>query len=127
MPLPHVESNELLLEMDCAKMLIRWREFVHGRIAASFSHEGKRCSIVLEPCGTLPLIEIPLTECQRDIMDVLKAATRRLTRPEIIENLEAAGKIHGERTVVDALAKLLERQMIVGPRVGSRDGYGSVK
>lgn len=129
MPLRHVPAPALVLEMDCAALLIAWKAALDERperTEGSFTHDGWRCRVIFEPLG-IPIVgDIPadvFTESQRDVMDVLKAATRRLTRPEIMDNLEAAGKIHGERTIADALGKLLDRRLIVGPRAGSKDGY----
>jgi hypothetical protein len=97
---------------------------IAGPVSVTVEGLGLVAELTVRPAGQMSPMGPGLTECARDVLDVLKTATRRLTRPEIIESMEAAGKVHGERTVADALATLLGRRLIVGPRVGSRDGYG---
>ena len=48
-----------------------------------------------------------LTECERDILDVLRAAGRRLTRDEICDALDRVNKVQSVATVKRALSHLV--------------------
>jgi hypothetical protein len=60
-------------------------------------------------------------ECKKDIMEVVSAAARPLTRKEVFRALRAAGKEHGAGTVAKALADLVAAKELVNPR--DRRGY----
>lgn len=121
--LPIVEAPELLLELEAARIVLDWRGFDRF-IACDFTHSGLRCRIQLEPVASVPVIDTRvISDCERDVLDVLRAAGRRMTKPAIVEALERAGKIHGDSTVSFALSALRDRGEIITPRRGSRDGY----
>lgn len=66
-----------------------------------------------------------LTDCQRDVLEVLAAAhPDRLTKPQIVSALDKQNRIHGESTISLALKVLAERGRVVLPRPSSKDGYG---
>ncbi len=61
------------------------------------------------------------TECERDCLAVLRAASGPLTRAKIREALEASGRIWGESTVATALADLVSDGVLENSR--KRGGY----
>ncbi len=68
--------------------------------------------------------EQTLTECQRDCIRVIRESGRRLKKDEVIDALNAAGLIHGESTISQALAHLARIGELDGARPGTRHGYG---
>ncbi len=72
---------------------------------------------------TLPQAEAQpvLTPCELDILAVL-SPTIRMTTTRVLAALEAAGKIHGERTVGGALADLVRDGRILSSKRAPR-GY----
>ncbi|WP_439626133.1 hypothetical protein [Gemmata sp.] len=59
--------------------------------------------------------------CKADVVAVVAAAGRSLTRKEVLRVLKAAGKRHGPGTVAKALADLTAAGELVNPR--DRRGY----
>lgn len=122
MPLPVCETPELLLEVEAATLLIRWRVAACGRrIEAEHVDRGVRCRIILEPdiipiVGTIPS-DAP-TECERAILAAIRAAGRRLLTPEIVIALEDR---HGESTVGRTLARMVRDGRLTNV---NRRGYG---
>lgn len=58
----------------------------------------------------------PLTDCEKDLLELLLAADRPLTGNELLADLERANRIHGESTVRHALASLRKRnRLTLGP------------
>lgn len=64
-----------------------------------------------------------LSDLEQQIVDALRAAVRRLTKDEITAALEAAGQVHGDSTIRNALGRLLAMQMIESSQ---RKPYGYV-
>jgi hypothetical protein len=62
------------------------------------------------------------TVCEADLLAVLRAAGRRLTKPEIDRRLEARGRCHGDSTIQHALARLVRAGLLVNAYDGR--GYG---
>jgi hypothetical protein len=60
-------------------------------------------------------------ECKRDVVDVVKAANRPLTRKEVMKALKAAGKTYGTSMVEKALADLTATGQLVNPK--DKKGY----
>jgi hypothetical protein len=54
-------------------------------------------------------------DCKRDILAVVKAANRPLTRKQVVRALKAAGLDHGVGTVAKALADLTAAGELVNP------------
>lgn len=123
MPLPVCETPELLLECDLAALVIRWRANVTRRLEVKFSYGGARAFLVLEPETAIPLVNLrdAPTECERDIVETIRSAGRRLTQPEVIEALAKANKIHGDSTIVKALARMVKDGRLTQVK---RRGYG---
>lgn len=48
-----------------------------------------------------------LTACERDALAVIEASETRLTRARVCEELDKAGRIHGESTIAHALCNLV--------------------
>jgi hypothetical protein len=59
--------------------------------------------------------------CQQDVVGVVEAAGRPLTRKEVVKALREAGKDHGPGTVAKALADLTSAGELVNPR--DKRGY----
>ncbi|VTU00905.1 unnamed protein product [Gemmataceae bacterium] len=59
--------------------------------------------------------------CKADVLDVIAAAGRSVTRKEVVKALKAAGKKHGPGTVAKALADLTAAGELVNPR--DKKGY----
>jgi tRNA A-37 threonylcarbamoyl transferase component Bud32 len=113
---------ELILERDAMRVLIEWQMYPH-KVRAVAEHAGKRVTITVEPIHVVPLFDM-LSECERDIMSALKSAGQRLTRPQIVAALDAAGQLHGDSTIRNALARLVRAEILDSPGVGKRGGYG---
>jgi hypothetical protein len=62
------------------------------------------------------------TVCEADLLAVLRAAGRRLTKPEIDRRLETRGRAHGDSTIQHALARLVRAGLLVNAYDGR--GYG---
>lgn len=60
-------------------------------------------------------------ECKRDVVEVVRAAGRPLTRKEVLKELRAANKSHGAGTVAKALAELARTVELVNPK--DKKGY----
>lgn len=119
-------APDLSLEMDCLRLILKWKNSPLP-LSMKANYHGCRCTIIVERAGDpLPLIDAnALTDCQSDILDVLRAvAPKRLTKPKIINALDDAKKFHGVSTVALALVALGTRGLIARPRPKSRDGYG---
>lgn len=54
-------------------------------------------------------------ECKRDVVEVIRAANRPLTRKQVLKGLKAVGKEHGAGTVAKALADLTSAGELVNP------------
>lgn len=66
-----------------------------------------------------------LTECQRDILQAITDADKRLTNEEVKEALQEDGHIHGESTINMALADLTKRKkLLTNARDARGKGYG---
>jgi hypothetical protein len=61
------------------------------------------------------------TGCRRDVVGVVRAAGRPLTRKQVVKALRAAGVGHGPGTVAKALADLTAAGELVNPR--DKRGY----
>jgi hypothetical protein len=59
--------------------------------------------------------------CKEDIVGVVRAAGRPVTRKEVVKALRAAGKDHGPGTVAKALADLTASGELVNPK--DKRGY----
>lgn len=101
---PIVDAPELLLELYAYRVILDWRDGLSRPIACDVAHSGLRCRIMLSP-GVIPVL-LP-TDCERDILDVLVGGVR-LRQADIIAALARAGKIHGDSTVVKALARMVK-------------------
>ncbi len=107
-------SNQELFRAVC-----EWiKENYPGHTAAELTirtSQGARTRLTVPPSpNTPPPIVLPtpaetltLTACERDIMEVVALASRRLTTEEVLSALQAAEMIHGDSTVVQALARLV--------------------
>jgi hypothetical protein len=95
------------------------RELAWGPLAAR---------VQIWPVGTPPPMpnrspaDRPLTACEADVLAVVRAAGRRITKPEIDLRLETLGRAHGDSTILRALARLVR----VGQLSNAHDrrGYG---
>jgi hypothetical protein len=65
--------------------------------------------------------KVARTECKADIVEVVRAAGKALTRKEIVKALRFAGKQHGVGTVAKALADLTATGELVNPQ--DKKGY----
>jgi len=59
--------------------------------------------------------------CKADVVEVLQAAGRPLTRKEVVKALRSGGKDHGPSTVAKALADLTATGELVNPK--DKRGY----
>jgi len=59
--------------------------------------------------------------CKTDILETIRAASRALTRKEVIKELKAGGKRHGPGTVAKALADLTAAGKLVNMK--DKKGY----
>src|SRR5262245_67910 len=59
--------------------------------------------------------------CKADVVEVLQAAGRALTRKEVVKGLKSAGKDHGPSTIAKALADLTATGELVNPK--DKRGY----
>ena len=59
--------------------------------------------------------------CRADVLEVVAAAGRAVTRKEVFRALKAAGKKHGPGTVAKALADLTAEGALVNPK--DKKGY----
>ena len=93
------------------------RELVSGRLAAR---------VQIWPAGATPpepnrpsRRKTP-TACETDLLSVLRAARRKLTKPEIDLRLESLNRVHGQSTILRTLARLVR----TGTLTNSHDGHG---
>lgn len=68
-----------------------------------------------------PATDEELTECERDLVEILDVAGRRMTGDEIKDELQKAGKLHGDSTITKALPRLVHQKKRLTNR---RDSYG---
>lgn len=62
-----------------------------------------------------------VTECERDLLQLLAGQQGPRTTREILSDLDSAGIIHGETTIKKALASLVKRRLIQVN--GKKGGY----
>jgi hypothetical protein len=93
------------------------REVVSGPLAAR---------IQVWPAGALPpepnrppRKRTP-TACEADLLSVLRAAGRNLTKPEIERRLDTLGRTHGDSTLLRTLARMVR----TGVLTNAHDGHG---
>lgn len=134
MPLPAMDAlppahgapmltPEKMLDADALCTIRNWVGQVNRKIKSTVAYRDIKCTIILEPCQTvIPFVHIE-TECQRDCLQVMREAGRRMKRNEIFAALEDAKLIHGESTIRNALADLVRRGKLIGPPKGTRHGY----
>lgn len=66
-----------------------------------------------------------LSPCEEDILRVLAEAGRRLTTGAVLSALQEAGRLHGDSTVIHALADLCRRKgRLTNRKDGRGRGYG---
>jgi hypothetical protein len=65
-----------------------------------------------------------LTVCQRDCIEIVREAGRRLTTDEVCQLLERTGKLHGYSTIKNALAFLCKLGHLNNRRDGNPRGFG---
>lgn len=65
-----------------------------------------------------------LTECQRDILDAVRAAEKRLTGEDIKRALQAAEKLHGDSTINHTLAEMIKAGLLTNRKDSYGKGYG---
>lgn len=104
-------------------MLLDWLGVTGPPRSVVVRHSGLKVTLTVERDHSIPIIDV-LTDCERDVLDVIRAAGRRLKREAILDALARADKIHGESTVARALASLVKRRQLDNP--GRRAGYGIV-
>jgi hypothetical protein len=104
-------------------------------VRLSVECRGRRLALELGPAESAPLTPprepVPVlpappavyvfTECEQDILDLLASAGRRLTTDEVLTGLDRTGKVHGDSTVVHALANLCRRR---GTLTNGTDSHG---
>lgn len=59
--------------------------------------------------------------CRKDVLEVVTAAVRPLTRKEVVKALREARKDHGQGTIAKALADLTAAGELVNPK--DKKGY----
>ncbi len=64
-----------------------------------------------------------LSECVQDILEVLEAAKKPLTRTLILKSLAKAGKEWSERAVAGHLAELVKDQTLINSSEPGSPGY----
>ncbi len=57
-------------------------------------------------------------------MEVIREAGERLQGPQIKQRLEAAGRVHGDSTVNNALARLTGTKQVLTNIVNDEDDFG---
>jgi hypothetical protein len=71
-----------------------------------------------------PLVVDGLTECQRDILEVIRASQSRLTTRGVCEALSLNQMIHGQSTVKLALSDLVKSNHLTNCQKCRPKGYG---
>jgi hypothetical protein len=87
--------------------------------------DGRSIKLPAPQASAVP--RVMLTECETDILAVIKAAGRRLTAEEIKEHLERALHIHGDSTIEHALARLVKTGLVDNKRDARGRGYGIIE
>lgn len=130
-PLPETGAASIVVEAKLAELLGLLaplaraadrglvRELVSGPLAAR---------VQIWPAGSPPPVsnrdpaDRPLTACEEDLLAVVRAAGRKITKPEIDLRLESLGRAHGESTVLRSLARLVRIGFLTNAH--DRRGYG---
>lgn len=85
-----------------------------GPWAGSAETGGWRAEIRLERVE--PGNREPTSDCEKDILELLTDAPEPRSQAQVVADLEAAGRIHGESTIRHALASMRRRGLLVlGP------------
>lgn len=114
---PQIETALLRLFADCPAALI---------IGHSYSVEagGRILRLTIDPIIDNP--PHPEGECESNVYDAVRLLVnehgRRVTTKEVFAELETVGQIWGRSTVVNALASLVHKGLLVNPR--DKKGYG---
>lgn len=123
MPKYPLVCPETILEGTAYSILSEWYG-VREPIKVTVSGCQCEVTVIVRPLG-IPIVgsigEAPMTECERDVIDTLKDAGRSLTTSKIIDAMIKAGKLHGESTVVKALARMVKLGALQNK--GRRSGY----
>lgn len=118
--------DERLLDADCLCTIRNWKGQLNRTLTRTVIHADIRCTIILEPHQTtVPIVDL-YTDCERDCLQAIQDAGRRLKKWEIIDALTDAGKIHGDSTVGHSLTALVKRGKLIGPPKGTRHGFALV-
>lgn len=88
-------------------------------VTVIFAHGGACQFTVPEPADAPEL-----SPCLRDIIDLLTAAGRRMTGDEVRAGLQAAEKLHGDRTVGEWLSKGVKMGLLDNQKAADPPGYG---
>lgn len=72
----------------------------------------------------LSVADDDLTDCERDVIDVLRTAGHRMTTSQIFQATEAAGHLHGETTIRLALSHLVKLHVLDNASHAQPRGYG---
>lgn len=86
-------------------------------VRVSVAGRGLTCVVQVGPSGGTGGRE----QCRCDVLAVLVASGRPLTRKEVVRELRAAGTPHGPGTVAKALAELTTSGALVNPK--DKRGY----
>lgn len=114
---PQIETALLRLFADCPSALT---------IGHTYTVEagGRVLRLSIEPISTGP--PGPDGECEENCYDAVRLLVNlhgtRVTTKEVIAELESVGHIWGRSTVVNALASLVHKGLLVNPR--DKKGYG---
>lgn len=114
---PQIETALLRLFADCPAAL---------SIGHSYAVEagGRILKLCIEPIVEAP--PCPEGQCEEDVLDavclLVNEHNRRVTTKEVFAELDNANHLWGRSTVVNALASLVHKGLLVNPR--DKRGYG---
>lgn len=98
---------------------VKLLESLPGTVVLSIQTQGLVSTVTLPPRPAEPE-----GGCAADVLDVLRAAGRRLNAREILDEFQARGLEWSERTLRRYLAELMERGRVDNPEDASPRGYG---
>ena len=97
-------------------------------LAVSIQQGNVTVSLTVNVESALPVPPVQadtLTDSETDILALLEAAGRRMTMEQVKDQLQQAGKLHGDSTITKALPRLVHRKrLLTNGKDGRGKGYG---
>jgi hypothetical protein len=94
------------------------------QVVVRFSGEREFEGVAVEVIGAPASADGRITDCLRDVIDLLARTNHRLTTSKIIDGLTAQGTPYGDSTVKATLAQAVRDEVLTSKPDAKPPGYG---